>query len=321
MKHFANSLSRHLPVFALAAVVTPLIATSAGAATLVVNWDGEYTTSNDAKYRGIDGPVSTGQEWGDDGLNDDVRRNFVFSETNPLNPTIGPNYGTSTGQSARFFGGVEEWALDVTTTASVNTNGENVQNGLASDGGDANLIDNTNGSNRRSYALWLWQKADFFDGSTTANLTFDADSRINVDATVNNGNHFRFRAVVKDGSQYYLSQTSSQTVAGSPDLSVDPSATNWALYNPVFNLQTNPGSTSPTIANNGGASLLTYTPRTFTDIQAVGFYSESTDNIGANNRSFRWESFSASVLVPEPASSALLGLGSLLLIARRKRSA
>ena len=304
-------------------VSTSLLLDTGCFAAIAVTWGGtDYVTATQ-RYRNTDGTVSTGAEWGDDGLNDDVLRNFAYSESTELNPIIGAGYVSTSTNNARFYGGIQEWNLDSTNTASVNSTGEDVQNNA---GGDRNVLDATNNATKRYYAAFAWSKADFQNGlDSTSDLIFNTSSSLSVNITENTaggGNpHFDTRFMVKDGTQWYLSNTVSSGAAPTTLTLSGAALTSetWALYDPAANLQANPGVTDN---DAGGASgELTYLAHTFTDITFLGIYTESTDNSAVGNRKMSWDTFSADVTsVPEPSSAALLLGGCGMLLGFRRRS-
>lgn len=154
-------------------------ASTGGAADTIVNWGGtDYVTAT-RQYRGNDGATGT-LDWDGDG-NDDGCRYFVFSESLELNPIIGAN---DSGSSDRFYGGIEKWRVN---GGIAGTGGESVNDNAA---GDRHQVNDTNGSDRRHYGLWVWAKADFLALSGLPVVGFDAASAFTVNVPVNGSTHY-----------------------------------------------------------------------------------------------------------------------------------
>jgi hypothetical protein len=112
--------------------------------------------------------------------------------------------------------------------------------------------------------------------------------------------------MVKDDTQWYISNT-SYTTAGSKSLSgASLLAETWLAFNP-------------------GTSLLeptgTYTSHTFADISAVGYFGwANLTGTAATTSDMVLTAFSANGVesIPEPGSPLLGGLGMLALLRRRR---
>jgi hypothetical protein len=265
-------------------------------ATTVVNWDGDYVSANQNLQRSSSFVVA---DYDADGADDSVRRQ-AFSDATALSPAA--NYTTTSGNSGRFYGGMDFWRIDA--TASFSTNNFAVQNANASDGGDTIAFGQTNGSNRRQFGAVVWNQADFLDAVAAGGATtrsFDASSSVTLDVTTNQSNHSTWRILVRNNGQYYVSSfnaTGDATVNGAT-----LGSTTWAAYNPATDLRPVPGT-------DVGAAGLSYGTSTsaLTDIEGVGFYVESVDSNAVGDRIFRVEAFNASIATGAAAPAAPSGL-------------
>jgi hypothetical protein len=110
----------------------------------------------------------------------------------------------------------------------------------------------------------VFVKDDFLNGADGGNVSWDATGG-SIDLHTSNqwnSEGVTNRWVVKNGSQYYISQATFSPTGTGKNLSFslsDPGGANWAVYDPSSSLTFDPS----------GASWST---RTFNDITAVGYY-------------------------------------------------
>ena len=265
-------------------VLCALLGSWASAAEPAVGWGGDYVTANRAFNRSN---VGANLDYQADGVQD-RRQSYAFSATMPMNPSS--NYTVTPTNSGRFYGGVDYWRL-VSTSSFSASSGHGVLNATASTGGDTLGIHQTNQTNRRQFAVFLWDKADFLTASLAQaeSVGFDETCSLSLTVRLNQSNHHTYRFLVLNGSQFYVSSFSSAatgTLGGS-----DLMNATWAAYNPGADLRPVPGS-------DVGASSLSYTTPTssFDDIRGIGVYIESVTAASSGDRSFRFEQFTASAV-------------------------
>ena len=159
--------------------------------------------------------------------------------------------------------------------------------------------------------MYMVKKANFANGLNTGNVGFDATSDFSIAVTTWSGISKSLRAVVQNGSTWYISQ-SENTASGSNEAKTLANAASmrWSIWNPT------------TSADFSGDSLnfsTTVAGSTFTDIQAVGVWGRIVDGATNPNLSITTIQIGA-VAVPEPATVGMLGLGAIVtLMIRRMR--
>ncbi len=242
-----------------------------GSATLV-NWSGDYVSTDTAFQRYNSAPVESGLDLDGDSQFDDYRWYVPFSDGASVNPLPGGGnaYGGTynQGNSWRFYGG----ALFHSYSANFSTRWAEVW-GNAPGGPGADHIYLHAGSNTATdgWEFVYWKKEDFLSGSTGV-VQFGPDSNLNVGrylgsdglASANSG---WIRFVVRDGNQFYISQEIGQPQATTADFSLfDPNSRLWAPYNPQ-------GPANIRFNANGAP----FAPHFFANVTAVGVY-HSNDN-------------------------------------------
>ena len=217
--------------------------------------------------------------------------NGLFAPGYLVQPADTSNY---TGFNATFS--VEVWVLDGSSAlfrdAMV----------LDSDSQDQIRIKMTNGSDRRIYGALFWDKADFLNLSGADALGFNGSSRLYIDVAAVYGGFPKLRFMVRDGTQFYLSDAYTDS-AGEFELTGTALAdTLWAAYDPETNLQPDPGNTG--VQSDG----LTYDVTTdeLTNLTGMGFFVERSSFPAAGNQEVRVEDFEAyGHVVVEPAAGLL----------------
>lgn len=241
---------------------------AAGNPTVIADWGGDYVTTDTSmsRYITVEYPVDL------DGSNDDARAYLPYSDSEPINPhPNGPNaYGTTyaRGTSYRFYGGI----LFQHYNGPFGSKWAEV---WYRDGPDR--IYQSSDATSDGWALLYWKKEDFLNGANAMTVTFDVSSTLEIlnyagaDGVIDN-NFGRVRFVVRDGSQFYISEVfGDKTTSAGFQLS-DPSSTRWAPYTPSapYNLKFD-------------VDHAVFAKHFFSDITAVGFY-HATDQSGAANR-------------------------------------
>lgn len=161
--------------------------------------------------------------------------------------------------------------------------------------------------------LYLWQKPDFVNLSASSGITFSPTDELRLRIAEWNehwtgGAGALFRFVVREGTQYYISQAATNISVMPPITFVLTNFNNnsavgfrWAPFNPTASSFDMPGG-------------LTYSAQVFTNVTAVGWLGRGS---GAYGKTFAFRSFSATGL-PEPAAFiCLAGLAALIRRARR----
>ena len=237
---------------------------------IVVNWGGDYVTSDTAMQRFIS--IDPNLDLDGDGEADDTRAYLPLSDTQPINPNPsgGNAYGGTymQGNSWRFYGGLllqhynggfeAKWAEVWNRPYSVDRIYQSADP----------LSD--------SWTALYWQKQDFLEGGNANTVSFDANSSLEVlnyagadgNASDNAG---RLRFIVKNDKQFYISKDFGDNTTSAFTLT-NPNAKQWALYNP-----------SPPFGIQFDTNTASFAPHVFDNITAVGVY-HATDNSDADGR-------------------------------------
>ena len=277
---------RPLKSTALALSAVLLSALSLQATTTVVDWGGDYVTTNQ-NFQRTGNPID-------------------YSDSAALNPVIGANYD---GTSARFFGG------GAATDGFLGTGYQQVRNNVAWAGAvDAITFRVSSGPSSTATegaALFMWQKADFLGGMNTATVAMTSDSSLSVTFGMENitGSTSSARFVVQQGADLYISDTvSSLNTAGSTlTFNLDPSTSTWSSYSP--------GSTHASFAYAADTQTIT-----LNDIRAVGVQFEMSQPNANSFAAIGVNDFTVTA-IPEPGMAALLAAGMVGLVVgfRRRR--
>jgi hypothetical protein len=285
-------------------------------ADIAVNWGGDYVSAK-TPYAGHTPAnlVGGSDQYGDpDGplpvnVTDSIAGRSLRST--PLSPPSGYS-----GTSGTFYGGGS-----VTRVNSLVNDGFSDLTMLNQGSNDSmHFRVNTGGDSHTFHLLTYWDKSDFLNGlNSVPNLTLDAGGQFTIQTSQSAANHSDeiLRWVVREGSQFYVSQNTTLLTNNATFNVPYSSLTNWALYNPNF---------VAGIATAGDLSSLDFdetsvaSPLSFSDITGIGFYIEHEAATGPIH--VHIEGFEASLTaVPEPGSLAyglMVGLGGLSL--RRSRT-
>ena len=210
-----------------------------------------------------------------DGGENDARSYCAYSDSVPLNP---PNQYA--GTSHRFYGGV----LLLKFNGSFSQRWAEIWSGSAIAPNDklyygADTYTATSDRNTVGYDFRFWKKEDFLNSGSSNNVTFSPTSQLEILQYEGGGgvpanNWGRVRFVVRDGTQFYVSED-----FGGPSASVasftltDPASRRWAPYSPSapYNIQFN-------------ASSAVFETRSFSDVTAVGYYHSNDNSTDPNRR-------------------------------------
>jgi len=159
--------------------------------------------------------------------------------------------------------------------------------------------------------MYVVKKADFV-GGLTGNLGFDSTCNFSITGNTWTAASKVLRAVVQNGSTWYISAASNTVDQSGAKIFTDASSMLWSVWDPT------------TETGLSGSELdfsTTVAGSTFTDIQAVGFWSRFTDNAATTPSATISGIQIGVVVVPEPVTVGMLGLGALVtLVFRRMRN-
>ena len=238
-----------------------------------------------------------------DALTDDSRFGLALGERTPLSPDY---------TDGRFYGGVSINKVNNVVPDTLSSGNYSVHNASTD-----HLVVHTQHSGNHHHtfdALFYWDKADFLNGGDVMGVTLDGTSVLSVatlpTSLVKGDEHLHF--VIRDGSQFYISEKYYGSTPGPSQLglfpdgatvSLAPNESQWSLYDP------------------SGLALhfegTTFSPHVFADVTAFGFLMDSK-TFESNSSRIEISGFSASA-VPEPSAALLAGMMCLASVAWRRR--
>lgn len=295
---------KRMSILCIVMAMSMVLSVGQARADLVVDFgqpDSTETTYNWS--RGSDEASETG-DFDNDGNADDYREYYAFDETTPLSPDNGTYLNGTT--SAVWYGGQEAISYDNDGSGDTsNPTGFYNARWVTQYSGHEYIYNRMNETTAISKinTVLLWKAEDFllddaytFDGSS--------DSYITMADVGDGGSWFNYtegRFIIKVAGQYYISEH-DRTVDGLTLTNAGSAA--WASYDPATDL-------------GFDAASATFAPIDFSDktLEAVGVFASRDDG----SEHITAVDFFRVGAVPEPTTMALLGIGGLGAMLRRRR--
>jgi hypothetical protein len=158
--------------------------------------------------------------------------------------------------------------------------------------------------------MYVFKKADFVNGLSTGSVGFDENSTFKFTAPSWRADTKDARAVVLNGSKWYISLDKSLNSAqGTTPITISANASTclWVEFNPLTSIDFD-------AINFAGDSVA---GSTFKDIQAAGMYAHMT-KVATGVQTSITSIEIGGALVPEPATVGMLGLGALVTVLFRR---
>ncbi len=299
----------------LLGAVATLSTMTSHAATISVDWGGDYVTANQGFSQGSFGVY----RFNDDNAADptvpagsNMRQRILFGLTNSTTGyyTPGSGYTAPSGKTGNFYLGENTLYANQFQDPSV----FRVTDHAGADGIRLRTQDQTT----TSYALLGFAKADFLNGTSSQTLSLDSTTSISITlgSDVGQSGTSAARYAVLNAGQWYLSNTTFSIAAGLNTLSSSGTET-WGTIDPL-------GTDGVSALAGTGLNVApgSFSSQTFNDVQGFGLWIGHTGNSTDQPLDFEVTGFSATT-VPEPATWAMLlgGLGALALLRRRRANA
>jgi hypothetical protein len=155
--------------------------------------------------------------------------------------------------------------------------------------------------------MYVIKKADFANGLNSGSVGFAATDGFKFSTGTYNANTKSMRAVVLNGSTWYVSQAAYTGNSGVDRVILSDAANAlWAVWNPLTSIDASTLNFTTTVAGS-----------TLKDIQAAGIYGHFEKTITALSMNITKLEIGASA-IPEPATIGMLGLGALITILIRR---
>ena len=239
-------------------------------------------------------------QWGEDaGATDivtstqSVSTDTTFVSGDVDSPTVGGSYYPSaSGRNPDFnvAGSDDTWSINVKQNAS----------------GDTINFFSGGGGSPSSIVIW----EDFSPMTAVLDYTFS----LNASGGESSPELAEYEFVMQDGAgDWYISDTGTNSWGDTNVSNVNASSITWYEYTPYGNTPSGQSQLS------AGDDFIGDEPKspTFAGAQAFGYRQEIP--FGALNKDIDVSYFQVIAVVPEPSSTALLGLGGLVMALRRKR--
>jgi hypothetical protein len=239
-----------------------------------------------------------------DGNSDDRMRGITLGTTySPMNSASFTNRTGKSGTGMKY--GVSLATLDSSTDPTIANN-----RFTPTDDTYVGTTD-TVGANERLATAWYWEKSSFLNGANAASGLSFANAAGSLTAVVklagsNVGASMRGASfLVQNDGQWYINAFTS---AGTPaTLSINAATANWYVFDPA----------AGTLFFDRSAYGTAVQGSSFANITALGIYEQQ--EVFSTTAAQGINSFQA-MLVPEPATIGMLGLGAVaILFARRMR--
>jgi|GEM_PF-3295002 len=296
-------MNRFSPPLAALLVAALSVAGAAHAQTTIVDWgtSSTYVTADAV----LNGYTTSGKAFD------------LTNEFNPQSGYSGPNfYG---GASVVSTNGTGQW--NATTGLLIKNNTTAAQSGTA--GNDAfrfypTWSGTTGDGQQKFYAAVAFPKSEFLNGGSSSTVSISGTESVNLSFFLASSGYqvanTNFRVLIKNGSDWYVSNTISYTAGTLKTVSstFGSAFTGWSNYN--------------TASLN---SIGTAATPVFNDVQAIGYLwtlsSAVGNNNGTNGSAFVSDfTFNATLTpIPEPSTyAALAGLAALcgVMIHRRRKT-
>lgn len=214
---------------------------------------------------------------------------------------VTPLFNGSAAAGLKFYGGFNGTSAAINNASTVSISATTLS-AFTTKSGSGTLTN-------RFFAFY--DSADFL---APGNTQFDLTSGSSFSLTGNRTNAAGTSFVIRNGSQFYISQ-STNTNGALTNYTLDGTTLAWAAFDPAnwggFQHGTTPGGL-------GVGASGSFTSQTFDDVTGVG-YIFGAARVGTNTNVLQATDFQVN-LVPEPSAALLGGLGALALLRRRRNA-
>jgi len=266
----------------------------------------DYRASEAAsgEFRNTDASRTENVDVDGDGDTDDSVTHYNFQSSVPLSPQSGTY---SSPDSRIFYGGIYAGIRNGTRSFSSEQNTGSAVN-VRLEAGNISLYSGNPGPGSATWNMFFyWDKADFLNGADTQSAALAGAGSLSFPENLIGTGGTR-RWLVRNGSQFYLSQTVIGNNVIENTLTGDRlDQEMWAVFDPTEN--------SYDFNFDQGQAVFNVPTSTFTDVTAVGFYVER-DSPFSNRNVLQFGRFSASLLIDSP-----IARGPVLTVAQQREVA